>query len=43
MLVGSVELIQLYDFLKAYKATSGDLDLLYEKNVRKFRQSAEGE
>jgi hypothetical protein len=36
MLVGSVGLIQLYDFLKAYKATSGDLDLLYEKNVRKF-------
>lgn len=36
MLVGSVGLIQLYDFLKAYRATTGDLDLLYEKNVRKF-------
>jgi hypothetical protein len=36
MLVGSVGLIQLYDFLKEYKAISGDLDLLYEKNVRKF-------
>ncbi len=36
MLVGSIGLLQLFDFLKAYKATSGDLDLLYEKNVRKF-------
>lgn len=36
MLVGSVGLIQLYEFLKAYRATTGDLDLLYEKNVRKF-------
>lgn len=36
MLVGSIGLPQLFDFLKAYKAASGDLDLLYEKNVRKF-------
>lgn len=36
MLVGSVGLIHLYDFLKAYKVTTGDLDLLYEKNVRRF-------
>jgi hypothetical protein len=36
MLVGSIGLLKLFEFLKAYKATSGDLDLLYEKNVRKF-------
>ena len=36
MLVGSVGLLQLFDFLKAYKARTGDLDMLYEKNVRKF-------
>ena len=36
MLVGSVGLVQLFDFLKTYKARTGDLDLLYEKNVRKF-------
>lgn len=36
MLVGSVGLIQLFDFLKSYKSASGDLDLLYEKNVRRF-------
>lgn len=36
MLVGSVGLIQLFDFLKKYKSATGDLDLIYEKNVRKF-------
>lgn len=36
MLVGSVGLIQLFEFLKKYKAATGDLDLIYEKNVRKF-------
>lgn len=36
MLVGSVGLMQLYEFLRDYKETTGDLDLLYEKNVRKF-------
>lgn len=36
MLVGSVGLVQLFDFLKKYKASTGDIDLLYEKNVRKF-------
>jgi len=36
MLVGSVGLVQLFDFLKTYKARTGDLDILYEKNVRKF-------
>jgi len=34
--VGSIGLIQLFEFLKLYKAKTGDLDLLYEKNVRKF-------
>jgi hypothetical protein len=36
LLVGSVGLIQLFEFLKNYKAKTGDLDILYEKNVRKF-------
>lgn len=36
MLVGSVGLVQLFEFLKTYKLKTGDLDLLYEKNVRKF-------
>lgn len=36
MLVGSIGLVQLFDFLKSYKAITNDLDMLYEKNVRKF-------
>lgn len=36
LLVGSVGLLQLFEFLKAYKKKTGDLDILYEKNVRKF-------
>ncbi|MGA2093494.1 MAG: AIPR family protein [Sedimentisphaerales bacterium] len=36
MLVGSVGLVQLFEFLKKYKSSTGDLDMLYEKNVRKF-------
>ena len=36
LLVGSIGLVQLYDFLKDFKAKTGDLDILYEKNVRKF-------
>ena len=36
LLVGSVGLLQLFDFLKNYRAKTGDLDILYEKNVRKF-------
>ena len=36
LLVGSVGLVQLFEFLKNYKAKTGDLDILYEKNVRKF-------
>ena len=34
--VGSMSLIQLYEFLKLYKKETGDLDQLYEKNVRKY-------
>lgn len=36
LLVGSVKLTDLYDFLKRYKGKTGDLDVIYEKNVRKF-------
>ncbi len=36
LLVGSVKLINLYKFLKNYRLETGDLDLIYEKNVRKF-------
>lgn len=36
LLVGSVSLIQLYEFLKSYRDSTNDLDQLYEKNVRKF-------
>lgn len=35
-LVGSVPLFDLYNFLKAYRDTTEDLDQLYEKNVRRF-------
>ena len=34
--VGSVTLLDLFDFLKSYKNQTGDLDQLYEKNVRKY-------
>lgn len=34
--VGTVSLVDLYNFLKAYKASTGDLDRLYEMNVRRF-------
>ncbi|MFZ2171147.1 MAG: AIPR family protein [Methylococcaceae bacterium] len=34
--VGSVTLLNLYEFLKSYKQSTGDLDQLYEKNVRKY-------
>lgn len=34
--VGSVTLLDLYEFLKTYKQCTGDLDQLYEKNVRKY-------
>ncbi|MDW7680829.1 MAG: AIPR family protein, partial [bacterium] len=36
VLVGSVKLINLYSFLKDYREATGDLDMIYEKNVRKF-------
>lgn len=36
LLVGVVSLLDLYDFLKAYKTRTGDIDELYEKNVRRF-------
>ena len=36
LLVGSTSLINLYDFLKAYRDKTEDLDQLYEKNVRRF-------
>jgi hypothetical protein len=36
LLVGSVSLLNLYEFLKAYRGVAGDLDELYEKNVRRF-------
>ncbi len=36
LLVGSVKLTDLYEFLKSYRASTGDLDQLYEKNVRRF-------
>lgn len=36
LLVGSVTLLNMYDFLKTYRNKTGDLDMLYEKNVRKF-------
>jgi AIPR protein len=34
--VGSIPLLKLYDFLKAYRAQTENLDQLYEKNVRRF-------
>lgn len=36
LLVGSVGLIELYHFLKRYRDQTGDLDRIYEKNVRRF-------
>lgn len=34
--VGATSLTDMFGFLLAYKASSGDLDMLYDKNVRKF-------
>lgn len=34
--VGTITLIDLYEFLKSYRTKTGNLDQLYEKNVRKF-------
>jgi hypothetical protein len=36
LLVGSVTLLHMYEFLKKFRNKTGDLDMLYEKNVRKF-------
>lgn len=36
LLVGTVGLIDLFDFLQKYKRKTGSLDQLYEKNVRQF-------
>ena len=36
LLVGTVSLMDLFDFLKAYQSKAGNLDQLYEKNVRQF-------
>ena len=36
LLVGSVSLMKLFDFLKSYKNRTGNLDQLYDKNVRRF-------
>jgi hypothetical protein len=36
LLVGAVSLVDLYDFLKSYRTETGDLDQLYERNVRRF-------
>ena len=34
--VGTVSLTNIYEFLKAYRTKTGNLDQLYEKNVRQF-------
>ncbi|MBX9660400.1 MAG: AIPR family protein [Nitrospiraceae bacterium] len=36
LMVGSIALLNLYEFLKAYRAQTENLDQLYEKNVRRF-------
>ena len=34
--VGTISLMDLYEFLKTYRAKTGNLDQLYERNVRQF-------
>lgn len=36
LLIGSVGLLDLYEFLRAYRDATGDLDQIFEKNVRRF-------
>jgi len=36
LMVGSVSLLDLFDFMRSYKALTGDLNQLYGKNVRQF-------
>ena len=36
LLIGSVGLIELYEFMRSYRDATGDLDQIFEKNVRRF-------
>ena len=36
LLVGTVSLVDLFEFLKSYQGKAGNLDQLYEKNLRQF-------
>lgn len=36
LFIGATKLRDIFGFMREYKMASGDLDLLYEKNVRKF-------
>lgn len=36
LLIGAVPLANLYEFLRAYRSSTSDLDQIYEKNVRRF-------
>ena len=36
LLIGTVSLTDLFEFMRSYKRQAGDLDRLYEKNVRKY-------
>ena len=36
LLIGTVSLTDLFEFMQSYKQQTGDLDRLYEKNVRKY-------
>ena len=36
LLVGSIGLLDLHDFLRRYRDRTGDLDQIFEKNVRRF-------
>ena len=43
LLIGSVKIVDLYMFLKAFSAQTNNLDLIYEKNVRKFLGAKQSE
>lgn len=36
LMVGSIALLNLYEFLKSYRSQTENLDQIYEKNVRRF-------
>ncbi len=36
LMVGTVPLLDLFEFMRAYRGLTGDLNQLYEKNVRQF-------